>query len=129
MNEEKSDRRAEAMHPLDAMTKSPKHHLVLLENEKVRVLDTRLGPGDQTPVHAHQWPGALYVVSWSDFVRYDPDGKVLVDSRTLPAKPALGTAIWSVPIGPHYVRNVGQTELRIIAVEVKEQATVACVCR
>jgi hypothetical protein len=102
------------------MTKAPEHHPVLLENEKVRVLDTRLGPGAQTPVHAHQWPGALYVMSWSDFVRYDPDGEVLVDSRTLPTKPALGTAIWSVPIGPHLVRNVEQTELRIIALEVKE---------
>jgi hypothetical protein len=95
------------------------HHHVLLENEKVRVLDTWLGLGDQTPVHAHQWPGALFVVSWSDFVRYDLDGEVLVEARTLPAKPAFGMAIWSAPIGPHFVRNVGQTELRIIAVEVK----------
>ena len=77
-----------ATHPLDAMAKAPKHHELLLENDNVRVLDTRLSPGDRTPVHAHEWPAALYVLSWSDFVRYDPDGNVLVDSRTMDSKPA-----------------------------------------
>ena len=35
---------ARTMHPLDAMAAAPDHHKVLLENDKVRVLDTRLGP-------------------------------------------------------------------------------------
>ena len=107
------------MHPLDAMQAAPEHHDILLENDKVRVLDTRLGPGERTPVHAHQWPATLYVLSWSDFVRYDPDGNVLVDSRAMVATPAIGSAIWSGPLAPHYVRNVGQDELHIIAIEVK----------
>jgi hypothetical protein len=45
-----------ASHPLDAMAKALSHHEVLLENDKVRVLDTRLSPGDRTHVHAHEWP-------------------------------------------------------------------------
>ena len=52
-----------AVHPLDAMLAAPDQDNVLLENEKVRILDTRLAPGEQTPVHVHQWPGALYVLS------------------------------------------------------------------
>lgn len=107
------------LHPLDAMSAAPDHHEVLFENDRVRVLDTRLGPGERTPVHTHQWPAALYVLSWSDFVRYDPDGKVLVDSRTMASKPQVGASLWSAPLVPHYVRNVGKTELRVIAVEVK----------
>ena len=107
------------MHPLDAMYAAPDHHDVLLENDKVRVLDTRLGPGERTPVHTHQWPATLYVMSWSDFVRYDPNGNVLVDSRTMAAKPEIGSAIWSGPLAPHYVQNIGQESLHIIAVEVK----------
>ena len=110
---------ARELHPLDAMTAAPDHHEVLLENDKVRVLDTCLGPGQQTPVHAHEWPAALYVLSWSDFVRFDPGGRVLVDSRTMATKPQPGETIWGEPIPPHYVRNVGQTDLRIIAIEVK----------
>ena len=62
----------QVMHPLDAMSVAPAHHAVLMENDRVRVLDTRLGPGEQTPVHTHQWPAVLYVLGWSDFIRYDP---------------------------------------------------------
>ncbi len=108
-----------ATHPLDAMTAAPDHHTVLFENDRVRVLDTRLGPGEQTPVHAHEWPAALYVLSWSDFVRSAPDGTVLVDSRATGTQPASGMALWLPPLEPHYVTNVGNGDLRIIAIEVK----------
>jgi hypothetical protein len=109
-----------ASHPLDAMTAAPGHHSVLFENDRVRVLDTRLSPGDRTPVHAHEWPAALYVLSWSDFVRCDPEDNILVDSRRSGAPPpARGTAVWLAPLEPHYVRNVGVRHLHIIAVEVK----------
>jgi len=108
-----------AAHPQDAMRTAAAHHVLLLENEHVRILDTRVRPGEQTPVHAHEWPAALYVVSWSDFVRYDPDGNVLLDSRTLPTKLVPGAALWGAPIPPHYVRNVGTADLHIIAVEIK----------
>jgi mannose-6-phosphate isomerase-like protein (cupin superfamily) len=105
---------------LDAMIAAPGHHVVLLENECVRVLDTRIAPGEATPVHTHRWPSTLYLVTWSHFVRTDADGKVLLDSRTLPAAFEPGTAIWSPPLGPHSARNVGETELRVIAVELKQ---------
>ena len=104
---------------LDAMTAAPGHHAVLLENDQVRVLDTRIDPGEQTPVHTHSWPSVLYIVSWSDFIRYDADGNVLVDSRTWSSSPREGTALWSAPLGPHSARNVGQQQLRVIAVELK----------
>ena len=48
---------------LDAMIAAPDYHEVLLENDRVRVLDTRLGPGERTPVHTHASPAALYVMS------------------------------------------------------------------
>jgi quercetin dioxygenase-like cupin family protein len=107
-------------HPLDAMSQAAGHHGLLLENDKVRFLDTRVAPGERTAVHAHQWPAALYVLSWSDFVRYDAAGNVLLDSRTMARQPEPGEAIWAPAIGPHYVQNVGTTDLRILAVEVKD---------
>jgi quercetin dioxygenase-like cupin family protein len=78
-----------------------------------------LGPGERTPVHTHQWPAALYVLSWSDFVRHDAEGNVLVDSRAAGMSTAPGSALWTVPLVPHYVENVGDKPLHIIAVEVK----------
>lgn len=101
------------------MTAAPDHHAVLFENDRVRVLDTRLGPGDQTPVHAHEWPAALYVLSWSDFVRCTPNDEVIADSRAAGNAPDVGTALWLPPLDPHYVRNVGDGTLHIIAIEIK----------
>ena len=109
-------------HPLDAMTVSREHHDILMENDQVRVLDTRLGPGERTALHAHQWPAALYVLSWSDFVRRGADGAVLADSRTMGEPPAPGGALWIAPLPPHDVENVGDRVLHIIAVEVKAGA-------
>ena len=114
-----SDSPRPATDAFDAMIKAPGQHLLLLENSKVRVLDTKVKPGERTPVHGHEWPAALYVLSWSDFVRYDPEGNVLLDSRNMATKPPVGSALWAGPIGPHYVQNVGTNELRILAVEIK----------
>ena len=119
MNEDARLTRVAASHPLDAMNGAADHHRALLENETVGVLDTRVAPGQQAPVHGHEWSAALYVLSWSSFVRYDTSGSVLLGSRTMSQKRVVGSALWSAPIGPHYVENVGPTELRILAVEVK----------
>jgi mannose-6-phosphate isomerase-like protein (cupin superfamily) len=111
--------RSTAAGPLDAVKRAPEHHGVLLETEHVRVLDALLRPGEQTEIHTHVWPSALYVLSWSDFVRIDPEGKVLVDSRTTGLRPRPGEAIWSPVLPPHRVRNVGNSDLRLIAFEIK----------
>lgn len=66
---------------LDALVVAPGQHRLVFENAYVRVLDTRIAPGERTPVHTHRWPASHYVVSWSDFVRRDAAGTVLVDTR------------------------------------------------
>ena len=57
-------------------------------------------------------------MSWSDFVRRDGDGTVVADSRA-GKKLQEGTALWSGPLAPHTLENVGTSELRAISVEVK----------
>ena len=79
---------------LDAMTAAPDHHEILLENDRIGVLDTRLGPGERTPVHTHRWPSVLYVLSWSDIIRCDVDGNVLLNTRTVGSKPNKGATLW-----------------------------------
>jgi hypothetical protein len=61
-------------------------------------------------------------MSWSPFVRFDTEGRVLVDSEAMGMAPAPGTSLWAAPLPPHCVRNVGNAELRIVAVELKQQA-------
>jgi len=104
---------------LDALVADPDHHILLHENDYVRVLDTCIKPGETTNVHTHQNPASLYVISWSDFVRYDPEGNILLDSRLMAMKPDPHTAIWSDPLPPHKLKNVGPDDLHVIAVEVK----------
>ena len=106
---------------LDALVAAPGHHSVLLENDGVRVLETRVAPGDRTPVHTHRWSAALYVLSWSDFKRYDHAGNLIFDSRAASLLPSPGTTFWSGPITPHFIENVGNQELRVIAVELKNR--------
>ena len=77
---------------LDALIAAPDHHKLLFENERVRVLDTLIRPGDMTPVHTHRWPGVLYILSWSYFVRYDDKGNILLDTRITGSPAIPGTA-------------------------------------
>lgn len=90
-----------------------------MENEHVRALDGLLRPGEQTEIHTHVWPSALYALDWSDFVRIDPEANVLLDSRTMGLLSSPGEAIWSPALPPHRVRNVGSADLRLIAVELE----------
>jgi hypothetical protein len=66
---------------LDALVAAPTHHTLLLENERVRVLDTRVERGDSVPVHTHRSPSIQYLASVSDFVRRDSDGLITADTR------------------------------------------------
>ena len=105
---------------LDALAASPHHHKLLFENEFVRVLDTNIAPGETTNVHTHIYPASLYVLSWSDFIRYDEKGNVLVDSRTLSKIPTVGSALWSGPLVAHSLKNTGDNNLHVISVEIKK---------
>jgi hypothetical protein len=103
---------------LDAVVAAPDHHRVLLENAEVRVLDTRIGPGERTPVRTHQWPAVHNVLAWTDFVRRDADGIILLDTRAGGAA-AAPPARWGSPLGPHSLENVGRGPLHIVSVELK----------
>jgi quercetin dioxygenase-like cupin family protein len=105
---------------LDALTAAPENHRLLFENDTVRMLDTVIQPGRTTPLHTHCWPAALYVLGGSDFIRRDQSGTVTFDSRNgAPIRP--GASLFTPPLPPHTLENIGTTEIRIIAVELKNQ--------
>jgi len=105
---------------LDAMIAAPGFHTVLFENDRVRVLDGRVPSGATVPVHTHRWGGVLYILAPSDFVRRDPDGNVLADTRAARSTPILGAAVWGAPLTPHSLENVGTQEFRTLTVELKD---------
>jgi hypothetical protein len=106
---------------LDALAAAPGNHELLLENDRVRVLLTTIPVGATTPVHTHRWPSVEYVLGATNFVRRNADGKVLFDTRTAAAEPRVSDVLWSDPFPPHSLENVGDSDLRVIMVEVKRR--------
>jgi mannose-6-phosphate isomerase-like protein (cupin superfamily) len=104
----------------DGATAAPDHHRVIFENDVVRVLETTIRPGDRTPVHTHLTPTVLYVISGSQFVRRDPDGVVLVDTRADPSF-VLPRVMYSPGTPPHTLEHAGPDDLVVIGVELLDR--------
>ena len=104
---------------LDALVAAAANHTLLLENERVRVLETRIPAGEKTGVHTHRWPNVQHVLSSPDFIRRDGEGAVLLDTRSASRPPQSPETLWSEPLPPHSIENVGETDLRVIMVELK----------
>jgi hypothetical protein len=104
---------------LDAMIAAPQYHRLLLENDRVRVLDTVIPVGDIVPVHTHRWPALYYTIAAGDFIRRDGEGNVLFDSRTVPGMLTTSAATFIECLPPHSVENVSPSEIHLISVELK----------
>jgi quercetin dioxygenase-like cupin family protein len=105
---------------LDATVAAPQNHKVVLENERVRVLEVTVQPGEREPVHGHKWPSVMYVMA-EDLIRdYDRDGKLLYDSATDNARLKTPYTVWMPPQAPHSVENLSKTPLRLLRVELKQ---------
>ena len=105
---------------LDAVVAAPAHHTIVFENDRVRVLDTRVEPGDTVPLHTHPWRGVQHILSFADFVRRDAEGQVLLDSRGLDLASDRPLVLWSEPLPPHTLENVGNSVIHAVVVELKE---------
>jgi hypothetical protein len=105
---------------LGALTAAPKSRQLVLEKDRVRVLLTTIPIGATTWVHTHRWPSVEYLITATGFVRRDGDGHVLLDRRASDAKPRASDVLWSGPFPPHSLENVGDADLRVIMVEIKQ---------
>ena len=105
---------------LDAVAAAPKNHKVVLENDKVRVLEVTVQPGERKPVHAHKWSSVLYVVEEENIRDYDADGNVIYDTKTDKNPMKTPYTIWMEPQAPHSVENLSKKPLRLMRVELKQ---------
>jgi quercetin dioxygenase-like cupin family protein len=86
---------------------------LLMENEKVRVMEVRLEPGQKSPMHNHPDDHVVYVNSDAKFKLSFPDGK----SAEFELK--AGQALW-LEAGPHETENIGKTRGHNIVIELKK---------
>ncbi|HEX8892555.1 MAG TPA: hypothetical protein VF783_04485 [Terriglobales bacterium] len=82
-------------------------------------MHTRIPPGTRAPIHTHRWPHVVFIQSWSNCIRRDHLGSVLVDSRQNSESPKLNTPTWQSPPPPHSLENIGDAEINTTSVEIK----------
>ncbi len=96
----------------DAAQTDGDKYKVILENDCVRVLDYRDGPGERTHQHKHP-PFVLYALSSFKRTLTLPDGKVL--KREFKE----GDIMWSEE-QTHIGENIGQTPTHVLIMELKK---------
>jgi quercetin dioxygenase-like cupin family protein len=91
---------------------SPTDVKVLINNDRVRVLEVLHKPGAKEPMHSHP----AYVAVFLDAARVrvtTPDGKSVEQDRKA------GQVSWSDGV-THAVENVGTTDQHVIVIELKK---------
>jgi|SRR5687767_10725956 len=95
----------------DPVKVSPQYYEVRFENDRVRVLEFRMKPGEKEAMHSHP-PGIVYLLADARLRSQLSDGK----SAATPSK--AGDVLWREAT-THTVENVGTTEARALAIELK----------
>jgi beta-alanine degradation protein BauB len=99
--------------PDDPTVTDPDFYRVLFENDRVRVLEYRDQPGDQTQPHRHPDSVMLTLSSFR--------GRLFRDSRQVDVGLQAGQVRW-LDAQEHAGHNIGDTGSHAIFVELKEPA-------
>lgn len=108
---------------LDAVAAAPDSHRVLLENDRVRVLEVVIRPGEREPPHTHRWPSVMSVLESARIRYYDAKGELRFETpeRRQGGDSELG-ADWLRPEPLHAVENIDDRIFRALRVELKQTA-------
>lgn len=98
----------------DLVKVDPQHYTVELENEQVRVLRIRYGPGEKSVMHGH--PESFGVHLTDAHVRF-----TLPDGKTKEVRVKAGTVL-SYAAGEHLPENLRDQPLELVFVEFKGKA-------
>lgn len=110
---------ASALVPLPAAAQdmavtAAEHTKVLLDNDKVRVLELQMPPGSKTGMHSHG-DHIVHFVSAGEATQTAEDGTSTKMQRKA------GETLWSGPV-THDTRNTGKTSVKVLVIELKASA-------
>lgn len=86
--------------------------IVLLDNESVLVVENHLRPGAETPLHSHTGPRETHFLQGGIIELTPENGEP--KRKEVPT----GRTVWR-SAETHVVKNVGDTEVRILVMELK----------
>lgn len=96
---------------LDGPKVSPKHYLVEMENDQVRVIRSKIGAKESVPMHEHGLNRVVVFLTDASLRVTSADGKIDTVQRKA------GDVGWSTPL-KHKEENLGGP-IEIVAVEIK----------
>jgi len=96
----------------DPVKVDPTHYKVILNNERVRVMDVRMKPGEKTPMHSH--PNHVIYSFTGGKTKF-----TLADGKTNTVTSKAGQAVWR-NAETHTVENVGKNETHALDIELKK---------
>ena len=102
-----------ATQAVDALIASPDNFRLVFENDRVRVLEYSLLPGQRDHRHTHPRRVA-HVIAGGTLRVHFPDG------RHMDFEEKAGDTSWGDPAPLHDTENIGTTPIRILLVEVKD---------
>jgi mannose-6-phosphate isomerase-like protein (cupin superfamily) len=95
----------------DPAKQSPDKYKAIFNNDKVRVLDVHLKPGDKSPMHSH--PNYIVYSFTNGSVKF-----TFKDGKTADVKTKAGQCMWR-DAESHAVENTGKTEVHVLNIELK----------
>jgi quercetin dioxygenase-like cupin family protein len=107
---------ADQSHAQDAVAVSPDIYTVLFENDEIRVLELTYEPGERDAMHSH--PRYTIVAKEGGTLRIHTESSDPADVVIQVDQPLLLD-----PVKAHWGENVGDTTVRVIAVEFKGLAS------
>src|SRR5437763_3798510 len=97
-----SDTTSAATATLEPLEAAPQNYKLLLENDRVRVFDVTIAPGEKLAMHSNG-PSVIYVFNDGRLRHTYPDGSVR-DTTAVS-----GTVVWD-QAETHETENTGQTQ-------------------
>jgi quercetin dioxygenase-like cupin family protein len=100
---------------MDATVAASGSHRVLLENDRVRVLEVVIEPGQREPEHTHR-AASVMITDEPAQIRYYEGDELRFESGESPA----GLRVrWLEPEGPHSVQNIDDRRYHAIRIELR----------
>lgn len=107
--------RSQGAEKRDPLKVGPTIYTLVTENDRIRAMHATLGPGEAIEVHDH--PDHLSYVLQGGKIEIAPEG-----GQKQELEIEEGQALW-IPAEAHSARNVGDTEIKFLVLELKEPGT------